>query len=78
MGLPPSGCAPERSACVNSCDLRVLRGPVDACDHSGFHTGQGRYTADTAQLHYVMVCEGCGCELRLIESVVRSIALVIR
>lgn len=42
---------------------------MDACDHSGFHTGQGRYTADTAQLHYVMVCEGCGSELRLIESV---------
>jgi hypothetical protein len=42
---------------------------MNACDHTGFHSGQGRYTADTADLRYVMVCDDCGSELRILESV---------
>ena len=37
---------------------------MNVCDHAGFHSGQGRYMADTAQLRYVIVCE-----LRVLESV---------
>ena len=40
-----------------------------ACDHAGFHSAEGRYTAETAELRYVMVCEECGSELRLLEAV---------
>lgn len=40
-----------------------------ACDHAGFHSAEGRYTAETAELRYVMVCEQCGSELRLLEAV---------
>ena len=42
---------------------------MNACDHAGFHSGQGRYTADSAELCYVMVCDDCGSELRILESV---------
>lgn len=42
---------------------------MNVCDHAGFHSGQGRYTAETAQLRYVLVCEDCDSELRVLESV---------
>jgi hypothetical protein len=42
---------------------------MNTCEHAGFHSGQGRYTAATAELRYVIVCEACGSELRLLESV---------
>ena len=34
------------------------------CDHSGFHSGEGRYDATTNVLRYVIVCDACGEELR--------------
>jgi hypothetical protein len=34
------------------------------CRHDGFHSGQGRYVAETQTLRYVLVCDGCGSELR--------------
>jgi hypothetical protein len=34
------------------------------CSHEGFHTGQGRYEQQTAQLRYVVVCDQCQAELR--------------
>jgi hypothetical protein len=42
---------------------------MNVCDHAGFHSGQGRYTAETAQLRCVMVCDDCDSELRVLESV---------
>lgn len=42
---------------------------MNVCDHAGFHSGQGRYTAETAQLRYVLVCEDCDSELLVLESV---------
>jgi len=42
---------------------------MDACDHAGYHSGQSRYAAATEQLRYVVVCEACGDEVRLVESV---------
>jgi hypothetical protein len=42
---------------------------MDPCDHAGFQSGQGRYAAATEQLQYVMVCDECGRELRVLESV---------
>ena len=38
---------------------------MDACEHGGYHSGEGRYAPDTAQLHYVIVCDACGSELRV-------------
>jgi hypothetical protein len=42
---------------------------MDVCEHAGFHFAQGRYSAEAAELRYVMVCEDCGSELRLLEAV---------
>ena len=42
---------------------------MDACNHAGYHSGQSRYTHATAELRYVVVCEACGDEVRLVESV---------
>jgi hypothetical protein len=42
---------------------------MDLCDHAGFHSGQGRYAAATEQLQYVIVCDDCGSEVRVLESV---------
>lgn len=42
---------------------------MNVCDHAGFHSGQGRYTPETAQLRYVLVCDECDSELRVLESV---------
>jgi hypothetical protein len=42
---------------------------MDPCDHAGFHSGKGRYAAATEELQYVMVCDECGTELRVLESV---------
>ena len=42
---------------------------MDPCDHAGFHSGQGRYTAASGQLQYVIVCDDCGEEVRVLESV---------
>jgi hypothetical protein len=37
---------------------------MHACSHDGFHSGQGRYTAETQTLRYVVICDSCGSELR--------------
>jgi hypothetical protein len=37
---------------------------MHGCDHDGFHSGQGRYSAETQTLRYVVICDGCGSELR--------------
>jgi hypothetical protein len=37
------------------------------CDHEGFHSGQARYRRDTAQLRYVVVCDACLAEIRLVD-----------
>ena len=42
---------------------------MNVCDHAGFHSGQGRYTAETGQLRYVMVCDDCDSELRVLDFV---------
>jgi hypothetical protein len=42
---------------------------MDACDHAGYHSGQSRYTHATEELRYVVVCEACGHEVRLVDSV---------
>jgi hypothetical protein len=42
---------------------------MSVCDHAGFHSGQGRYTPETAQLRYVLVCDDCDSELCVLESV---------
>lgn len=54
---------------MNPPPLRVLCEFMDPCDHAGFHSGQGRYAAATGQLQYVIVCDQCGQELRVLESV---------
>ena len=37
------------------------------CDHQGFHSGEGRYDATSRTLRYVMVCEKCHAELRVVS-----------
>jgi hypothetical protein len=41
---------------------------VQHCDHDTFHSGQGRYSHDTGELRYVLVCDACQAELRLVHS----------
>ncbi len=36
------------------------------CSHDGFHTGHGRYDSDTQHLRYVVTCDACGGELRVV------------
>jgi hypothetical protein len=40
---------------------------METCDHKGFHSGQGRYDPDTHTLRYVVVCEACRAELRVVH-----------
>jgi hypothetical protein len=41
--------------------------PVQDCDHDAFHSGQGRYSHETGELRYVLVCELCQAEVRLVH-----------
>jgi hypothetical protein len=34
------------------------------CDHSGSHSGEGRYSQPMGVMRYVVVCDACGQELR--------------
>lgn len=34
------------------------------CDHSGFHSGLGRLSADFGAIRFVLVCDDCGEETR--------------
>jgi hypothetical protein len=37
------------------------------CDHQGFHSGEGRYDAKSGTLRYVVVCEACHTEVRVVS-----------
>ena len=37
---------------------------MHGCTHGGFHSGEGRYIAETQTLRYVVTCDSCGAELR--------------
>lgn len=37
---------------------------MHGCSHDGFHSGEGRYIAETQTLRYVVTCDACGAELR--------------
>jgi hypothetical protein len=41
---------------------------MEACEHVGFHTGQGRYDQAAERLRYVMVCDACKAEVRELEA----------
>lgn len=34
------------------------------CDHSGFHSGVGKLSRDFNSIRFVLVCDGCGKEMR--------------
>ena len=34
------------------------------CDHSGFHSGVGKLSRDFQSIRFVLVCDGCGEEIR--------------
>ena len=35
-----------------------------SCDHSGFHSGVGKLSRDFGSIRFVLVCDGCGKEIR--------------
>ena len=37
------------------------------CDHQGFHSGEGRYDPASRTLRYVIVCDACHAELRVVS-----------
>jgi hypothetical protein len=37
------------------------------CDHSGFHSGVGKLSRDFNSLRFVLVCDGCGEEIREVQ-----------
>jgi hypothetical protein len=37
------------------------------CDHQGFHSGEGRYDERTRTLRYVVVCDTCHAEVRVVS-----------
>lgn len=41
---------------------------MDSCRHDGFHSGEGRYEAETQTLHYVVVCDSCHAEVREVHA----------
>jgi hypothetical protein len=34
------------------------------CDHSGFHSGLGKLSHELQAIRFVLVCDGCGKEMR--------------
>lgn len=34
------------------------------CDHTGFHSGVGKLSRDFRAIRFVLVCDGCGKEMR--------------
>ena len=34
------------------------------CDHNGFHSGVGKLSTDFSAIRFVLVCDGCGEEIR--------------
>ncbi len=46
---------------------------MHGCSHDGFHSGEGRYSAETQTLRYIVTCDACGTELREgLEAVLRQ------
>jgi hypothetical protein len=41
---------------------------MKTCRHDGFHSGEGRYEAETQTLHYVIVCDSCRAEVREVQA----------
>jgi hypothetical protein len=37
------------------------------CDHSGFHSGMGKLSHEHRAIRFVLVCDGCGQEMREIH-----------
>ena len=37
------------------------------CDHQGFHSGEGRYDETSRTLRYVVVCDACRSEVRVLS-----------
>jgi hypothetical protein len=37
---------------------------MTSCDHSGFHSGVGKMSRDFQSIRFVLVCDGCGEEVR--------------
>jgi hypothetical protein len=37
------------------------------CDHSGFHSGVGKLTHDFRSIRFIVVCDGCGEEIREVD-----------
>ena len=37
------------------------------CDHSGLHSGIGRYSRQVKAIRFVVICESCGKECREVE-----------
>lgn len=38
-----------------------------SCDHSGFHSGIGKLAEDLQSIRFVVVCDGCGREMREVQ-----------
>ncbi len=38
------------------------------CDHSGFHSGLGKLSRDFGAIRFVVVCDGCGEEMREVHA----------
>jgi hypothetical protein len=41
---------------------------MPGCTHDSFHSGQGRYSAETQMLRYVVTCDACGSEMREVSA----------
>jgi hypothetical protein len=41
---------------------------MSRCSHEGFHSGQGRYSADEGVLRYFVVCDDCQQVLREVHA----------
>lgn len=37
---------------------------IGDCDHNGFHSGIGKLSPDFSSIRFVLVCDGCGEEIR--------------
>jgi hypothetical protein len=35
-----------------------------SCDHSGFHSGVGKLSHERKAIRFVLICDGCGKEMR--------------
>jgi hypothetical protein len=37
---------------------------IGNCDHNGFHSGMGKLSTDFRSIRFVLICDGCGEEIR--------------